>query len=119
MLLDSEYVYADYVRQDILRMVPKDGLTIGSIGCGYGATEAVLVREGRQIHGVDVLSNRYRHGKTTVNLRTRDRCVRFPPIRGRLSRWLDIGRCARASSQCMAEAPIAGFHGKKRRMGRD
>jgi 2-polyprenyl-3-methyl-5-hydroxy-6-metoxy-1,4-benzoquinol methylase len=35
-------------------MVPADGKVIGSIGCGYGATEARLVAEGREVHGVDV-----------------------------------------------------------------
>jgi 2-polyprenyl-3-methyl-5-hydroxy-6-metoxy-1,4-benzoquinol methylase len=35
-------------------MVPGDGAVIGSIGCGTGATEAVLVAQGRQVHGVDI-----------------------------------------------------------------
>ncbi len=48
------YVYAGGVRGDILRMVPPDGRVIGSIGCGKGATEAVLVGQGREVHGVDI-----------------------------------------------------------------
>lgn len=54
MIVASEYVYADEVRADILRMIPTDGLRLGSVGCGYGATEAVLVSNGREVHGVDV-----------------------------------------------------------------
>ena len=48
------YIYPDVVRDDILRMVPPDGQVVGSVGCGCGATEAVLVRQGRLVHGVDV-----------------------------------------------------------------
>lgn len=50
------YVYEDQVRQDILRMIPEDGRVIGSIGCGRAATEATLVAQGREVHGVDVSS---------------------------------------------------------------
>jgi len=35
-------------------MIPIDGSVIGTVGCGRGATEAVLVDQGRQVHGVDV-----------------------------------------------------------------
>src|SRR5581483_7885087 len=48
------YVYSDTVRDDILRMIPPDGKTIGSIGCGTAATEAKLVEQGREVHGVDI-----------------------------------------------------------------
>ncbi|HEX2973126.1 MAG TPA: class I SAM-dependent methyltransferase [Tepidisphaeraceae bacterium] len=48
------YVYEDRVRDEILRMIPSDGHIIGSVGCGTGATEAVLVQQGRQVHGVDI-----------------------------------------------------------------
>lgn len=48
------YVYADIVRSDILRMIPTDGRIVGSIGCGRAATEAILERSGREVHGVDV-----------------------------------------------------------------
>jgi 2-polyprenyl-3-methyl-5-hydroxy-6-metoxy-1,4-benzoquinol methylase len=48
------YEYGDEVRHDILRMVPPDGHEIGSIGCGTAATEAVLVRRGIHVHGVDI-----------------------------------------------------------------
>jgi len=34
-------------------MIPEDGRVIGSIGCSWGATEAILVNQGRQVHGVD------------------------------------------------------------------
>jgi SAM-dependent methyltransferase len=50
----SNYVYANAPRADILRMVPPDGKIIGSVGCGYAATEAELVRQGREVWGVDV-----------------------------------------------------------------
>jgi len=50
----SDYVYLDDPRPDIRRMIPADGTVIGTIGCGRAATEAQLVREGRQVHGVDV-----------------------------------------------------------------
>lgn len=48
------YVYSDWTRQDILRMIPPDGKIIGSVGCGKAATEAVLVGQGREVHGVDI-----------------------------------------------------------------
>src|SRR4029450_10791847 len=48
------YHYDDSVRPDILRMVPEDGRVIGSVGCGRGATEHELVRQDREVHGVDV-----------------------------------------------------------------
>ena len=50
----SDYVYLDEPRPDIRRMIPPDGKVIGTIGCGRAATEAQLVREGREVHGVDV-----------------------------------------------------------------
>ena len=48
------YPYNDLFRQDIYRMIPGDGLVIGVVGCGRALTEARLVEEGRQVHGVDV-----------------------------------------------------------------
>jgi len=48
------YVCGDGIRDDVLRMIPPDGRVIGSIGCGKGATEAALVRQGREVHGVDI-----------------------------------------------------------------
>jgi SAM-dependent methyltransferase len=48
------YVYYDFVRHDLLRMIPDDGMKIGSIGCGSAATEALLVQKGREVHGVDI-----------------------------------------------------------------
>jgi 2-polyprenyl-3-methyl-5-hydroxy-6-metoxy-1,4-benzoquinol methylase len=50
----SDYVYLDEPRPDIRRMIPPDGKVIGTIGCGRAATEAELVRDGREVHGVDV-----------------------------------------------------------------
>jgi len=50
----STYHYTDVVRDDILRMIPADGTVVGSIGCGTAASEAVLVKNGRLVHGVDV-----------------------------------------------------------------
>ena len=51
---EENYAYSDVAHDYILRMIPKDGKTIGSIGCGWAATEAVLMGEGREVHGVDV-----------------------------------------------------------------
>lgn len=48
------YQYDDKCRQDILQLVPSDGVEIGSFGCGTGATEAALVSNGRRVHGIDV-----------------------------------------------------------------
>src|SRR4051795_3572460 len=48
------YVYANNIRPDIYRMIPDDGLVIGSIGCGPAATEALLVQQGREVHGIDL-----------------------------------------------------------------
>ena len=50
----ADYAYLDEPRPDIYRMIPADGKVIGTIGCGRAATEAQLVREGREVHGVDV-----------------------------------------------------------------
>jgi len=50
----TDYVYLDVTRPDIYRMIPPDGKVIGTIGCGRAATEAQLVREGREVHGVDL-----------------------------------------------------------------
>lgn len=50
----ADYAYMDEPRPDIYRMIPVDGKVIGTIGCGRAATEAQLVREGREVHGVDV-----------------------------------------------------------------
>jgi 2-polyprenyl-3-methyl-5-hydroxy-6-metoxy-1,4-benzoquinol methylase len=50
----GDYPYVDDVHEYILRMIPEDGKVIGSIGCGRGNTEAVLVRGGREVHGVDI-----------------------------------------------------------------
>jgi SAM-dependent methyltransferase len=48
------YQYSDAVRKDILRMIPADGGVLGSIGCGTAASEALLVKSGRIVHGVDI-----------------------------------------------------------------
>jgi 2-polyprenyl-3-methyl-5-hydroxy-6-metoxy-1,4-benzoquinol methylase len=50
----NDYVYLDGPRADILRMIPPDGKVIGTVGCGRAATEGLLVREGREVHGVDI-----------------------------------------------------------------
>ena len=49
-----EYQYTDEPRPEILRMIPPDGHVIGSVGCGWAATEWVLAKQGRTLHGVDV-----------------------------------------------------------------
>ncbi len=48
------YQYNDLFRPDIYRMVPSDGRVIGVVGCGSAKTEARLVAEGREVHGVDI-----------------------------------------------------------------
>lgn len=60
------YVYVDAVRDDILRMIPADGQILGSVGCGFGSTEAVLVEQGRAVHGVDISSEAIQLAKTRL-----------------------------------------------------
>ena len=50
----DSYVYRDVIRDDILRMIPSDGLVIGSVGCGYAMSEGILNLQGREVHGVDI-----------------------------------------------------------------
>jgi 2-polyprenyl-3-methyl-5-hydroxy-6-metoxy-1,4-benzoquinol methylase len=50
----DSYVYDDVIRDDILTMIPADGRVIGSVGCGYAKSEAMLVLQGREVHGVDI-----------------------------------------------------------------
>ena len=50
----ADYAYLDLFRADIFRMIPEDGKIIGTIGCGTARTEARLVEQGREVHGVDV-----------------------------------------------------------------
>ena len=52
--MTEDYVYFDQVWPNILRMIPPDGRVIGSIGCGRAATEARLIADGREVHGVDI-----------------------------------------------------------------
>jgi 2-polyprenyl-3-methyl-5-hydroxy-6-metoxy-1,4-benzoquinol methylase len=49
-----EYEYEDEIRPELLEIIPADGDVIGSVGCGGAATEALLVRAGRKVHGVDI-----------------------------------------------------------------
>ena len=62
----SDYVYLDEPRPDIERMIPADGKVIGTIGCGRAATEARLVHEGREVHGVDVSSEAIEAARTRL-----------------------------------------------------
>src|ERR1043165_3423247 len=62
----SDYQYMDGLRPDILRMFPADGKVIGSIGCGRGATEAALVAEGREVHGVGVSAEAIEAARTRL-----------------------------------------------------
>jgi SAM-dependent methyltransferase len=76
------YVYADAVHEDILRMIPPDGRIIGSIGCGTAATEAVLVQQGREVHGVDISAEVIEVARTrltTARLVTPEERAPFPP----------------------------------------
>jgi O-antigen biosynthesis protein len=50
----DDYPYLDTIRNDVLSLVPESGAVIGSVGCGQAKTEEVLVRAGREVHGVDV-----------------------------------------------------------------
>jgi 2-polyprenyl-3-methyl-5-hydroxy-6-metoxy-1,4-benzoquinol methylase len=50
----AAYAYLDGRRYDILGMIPSDGHSIGSIGCGMAWAEGQIVKEGRKVHGVDV-----------------------------------------------------------------
>jgi 2-polyprenyl-3-methyl-5-hydroxy-6-metoxy-1,4-benzoquinol methylase len=52
--MSKAFHYGRLPREDLLQAVPADGSVIGSIGCSNGATEAVLVRAGREVHGVDL-----------------------------------------------------------------
>jgi SAM-dependent methyltransferase len=52
--MNDAYAYLDVPRASLLRIIPMDGVVIGSVGCGTGATEEVLVGLGREVHGVDV-----------------------------------------------------------------
>lgn len=61
-----EYVYHDVVRDYILDLIPADGAVIGSIGCGWGRTEQVLVERGRQVHGVDISEEAVAVAKTRL-----------------------------------------------------
>lgn len=62
----TPYPYEDRPRPDILRMIPPDGHTIGSVGCGSAATEAILVQQGRIVHGVDVAPTAIEKAKTRI-----------------------------------------------------
>jgi len=60
------YHYSDCARDDILRMIPDDGRVIGSVGCGWAATEWVLAKSGRIVHGVDVSQEAIEVAKTRL-----------------------------------------------------
>ena len=53
-MTSQNYPYLDTLRRDVLALIPYEGSIIGSIGCGQAATEEVLARSGREVHGVDV-----------------------------------------------------------------
>jgi 2-polyprenyl-3-methyl-5-hydroxy-6-metoxy-1,4-benzoquinol methylase len=62
----AEYAYLDEHRPDIYRMIPPDGEVIGTIGCGRAATEALLVEQGRKVHGVDVSAEAIETARTRL-----------------------------------------------------
>ncbi len=45
-------LYGEPVREDVLSVVPKGARRVLSLGCGTGATEAVLVQRGMQVIGI-------------------------------------------------------------------
>jgi 2-polyprenyl-3-methyl-5-hydroxy-6-metoxy-1,4-benzoquinol methylase len=61
------YSYRDSPRLDVLQIIPADGRIIGSIGCGWGATEAVLVQQGREVHGVDISPEAIERAKSRLS----------------------------------------------------
>lgn len=76
------YPYPDEERPDVLRMIPPDGKVVGSIGCGSAALEAHLVRQGREVHGVDVCAaaiDGARRRLTTARVISPDERNPFPP----------------------------------------
>jgi 2-polyprenyl-3-methyl-5-hydroxy-6-metoxy-1,4-benzoquinol methylase len=68
-----QHAYPDIVRHDVLRLIPLDGISIGSVGCSCGGTEAELVKAGRQVHGVDISQPAIDIARTRL---TTARCVR-------------------------------------------
>ena len=50
----SKTSYYDFVRKDILNLVPEDVRAVLSVGCGAGRTEEVLVRKGVRVVGVEI-----------------------------------------------------------------
>ena len=64
--LRSQYVYGDVPRPDLVPLFPSDGQIIGSIGCGTGVTEQVLVQAGREVHGVDISAPAIEIAKTRL-----------------------------------------------------
>jgi 2-polyprenyl-3-methyl-5-hydroxy-6-metoxy-1,4-benzoquinol methylase len=48
-------------------MIPPDGNVIGTVGCGTAATEAVLVQQGRVVHGVDIAAQAIEKAKTRLS----------------------------------------------------
>ena len=46
--------YFNWLRRDVLALVPPDAKSVLSIGCGSGATEEVLVRKGIRVVGVEI-----------------------------------------------------------------
>lgn len=61
-----DYTYGDNIRPDLLRMIPSDGIVIASIGCGTGISEAELVKQNREVHGVDISEQAIALAKTRL-----------------------------------------------------
>lgn len=47
-------IYFTHVRNDILAMIPKGVTRILSVGCGSGNTEAILVKQGISVTGIEL-----------------------------------------------------------------
>ncbi len=68
------------VRQDVLRIIPSDGVVIGSVGCGRGEQRPLWSTKGRIVHEVDVSKEAIRTaGKRllTERLLSADECLPF------------------------------------------
>ncbi|MGI6460287.1 MAG: class I SAM-dependent methyltransferase [Candidatus Hydrogenedentales bacterium] len=50
----DEFGYFEWVRTDVLRIIPESASRVLSVGCGAAATEAALLSSGREVVGVEL-----------------------------------------------------------------